>query len=355
MKIATAIAVLALAATASAQQPFRTLDLPGGGANPCVIADAKGALHAVYGDGNAVWYRRSDDGAAWGDAVKVGDDCEYRGERGPRLGDAGDGVLGCVWQGKGTFGAAVTTDGGKSWEATAPRDAGSKGGIDVPAIAGDGKGNLVAAWVDGRDEKKGAVEGEAYAATWSKGAWSKNVKVNADVKICPCCAFSMTRDASGRIFLACRTALKDVREIGVFVTKDAGKTWSRGQVSTDGWKMAGCPMAGPSIGVSPDGKTVAVAWRYEENLRWAFSRDGAARFSPGGTVDTGLAMGDYPKVGVTDAGAVVLAWTSGGSTHLAADASGKGKLQKSDDPALASARLFLVSGKKEVALVRPVK
>lgn len=355
MRRATIAALLAFAATAAAEPPFRAVDLPGGGANPCVVPAADGGLQAVYGDNGAVWFRRSDDGKTWTDPVKVGEDCEYRGERGPRLGDAGNGVLGCVWQGKGTFGAAVSQDGGKTWAAAAPRDAGARGGVDVPSIAGDGKGKLVAAWVDGRDEKGGNAEGDAYAATWSKGTWSKNVKVNADIRICPCCAFSMAGDASGRVFLACRTARKDVREIGVFVTKDAGKTWGRGQVSSDGWEMSGCPMAGPSIGVSPDGKTVALAWRYQGEARWAFSRDGGARFSQGGTLDTGLAMGDYPKVAVTDAGTVVLAWTSGGAQRLAADAAGKGKPAKVEDADVTSARLLPVSGRSQVAVVRVVK
>ncbi|MCC6738172.1 MAG: exo-alpha-sialidase [Planctomycetia bacterium] len=348
-------AILACAAAASAESPFRAVDLPGGGANPCVVSAADGALLAVYGDDGAVWFRRSDDGKTWTEPVKVGEDCEYRGERGPRLGDAGNGTLGCVWQGKGTFGAALSRDDGKTWAATAPRDAGARGGVDVPSIAGDGKGKLVAAWVDGRDEKGGGAEGDAYAATWSGGTWSKNVKVNADIRICPCCAFAMARDASGLVFLACRTARKDVREIGVFVTRDAGKSWSRGQVSSDGWEMNGCPMAGPSIGVSPDGKTVALAWRYQGEARWALSRDGGARFAQGGTLDTGLAMGDYPKVAVTDAGAVVLAWTSGGAQRLAVKAPAGARAAKVEDAAVTSARLLAVSGKAEVIVVRVVK
>lgn len=103
--------------------------------------------------------------------------------------------------------------------------------------------------------------------------------------VCPCCRTSLALGPEGTLYLAWRRVFPgDVRDVVVARSEDGGRSFSAPvRVHEDGWRIAACPHAGPSVAVDGEG-TVHVAWytgREEESgVYHAVSRDGGRSFGP---------------------------------------------------------------------------
>ncbi|MBI2923463.1 MAG: exo-alpha-sialidase, partial [Planctomycetes bacterium] len=243
-------------------------------------------------------------------------------------------------------------DGGKTWTATDP-GSGAAGRVNLPAIAADGKGGFVAAWID-LATLTGEDECDLFAARLEKGkdAWTPRAKVNAEgVPVCPCCALARSAGADGRVWLTCRGAKGGMREVELYGSIDGGASWTATTVSHDEWKLTACPEAGAALAVSPDGKSVALAWRHEKFLRWARVAGGAV--TEGKPLDLHMAMDDVLRAGVDAAGRVVFVWTSMGEARAAVAARSSADFEKCIAPK--EALFALTSDGKQVIVVRSVK
>lgn len=102
---------------------------------------------------------------------------------------------------------------------------------------------------------------------------------------CPCCRTSMAVAPNGDVFIAWRAIFGDnIRDIVVARSADRGSTFDEPvRVHDDRWHINGCPHAGPSLAVVPDG-AVHIAWytgaEGGSGVFHAVSRDGARTFGP---------------------------------------------------------------------------
>jgi hypothetical protein len=130
-----------------------------------------------------------------------------------------------------------------------------------PALAWLPDGTLFAAWMDGRHTPPGEEEsvGALVAAVSPDGGrtWEPNVLVTD--QLCPCCRPAAQVPGEGRVVLAYRTALHDMRDPVLAFSGDGGRTFRAGvTVSPDGWELDACPSDGPAL--TGEGYTGVVAW-----------------------------------------------------------------------------------------------
>ncbi len=115
-----------------------------------------------------------------------------------------------------------------------------------------------------------------------------------DPKVCDCCQTSMARCSDGSLVVAYRDRHDDeVRDIAILRHTKGG--WSKpSPLHQDNWRIAGCPVNGPSLDAYE--RTVAAAWFTMESgdsarVYVAFSNDSGKRFGSPTRVDLGAALG----------------------------------------------------------------
>jgi hypothetical protein len=108
----------------------------------------------------------------------------------------------------------------------------------------------------------------------------------------------------------------EIRDI--YVTRKVGGAWTAGApVHSDSWKIAACPVNGPSVAAA--GRRVAVAWFTAANdsprVKLAFSDDGGAKFDGPIRVDGGNPAGRVDVAMLPD-GSAFVTWIerTGGDT-----------------------------------------
>jgi hypothetical protein len=120
-----------------------------------------------------------------------------------------------------------------------------------PSLAPLPAGGWFAVWMDTREH---AATGESatvaslfYALSHDGGqTWSDNRLLTA--RACACCRVSSASDPDGRVAVAYRSALDDVRDPALALSRDHGASFAHDTVLiADGWRLAGCPVDGPSL------------------------------------------------------------------------------------------------------------
>jgi hypothetical protein len=126
-------------------------------------------------------------------------------------------------------------------------------GLDVTPT-----GRAIAAWLDGRSVPLAPGEAEPpVAEIWASASddggahWSANVRVASGV--CPCCRPAL-RASTSLVAVAYRGVRESGRDPRLALSRDGGATWTLDTlVSADGWRVDGCPVAGPALSLSRDG------------------------------------------------------------------------------------------------------
>lgn len=160
-----------------------------------------------------------------------------------------------------------------------------------------------AVWLDGRnamttDSSGHAVhreEGEAdmtlrTAVIDADGGLSGEALL--DARACDCCQTAAVAVPRGALVAYRDRSGEEIRDISVVRMEDG--IWSEPEpVHRDGWKIAGCPVNGPSLAAVGD--RVAVAWftaaQDTPRVLLAFSDDGGHRFEAPIRVDGGAPIG----------------------------------------------------------------
>lgn len=171
--------------------------------------------------------------------------------------------------------------------------------------------SFVVTWLDGR-ETVGAAHGGGQmtlraAIVFEDGTIDYDTLL--DEKVCDCCNTSLAIGPDDQILVAYRDRSDDeIRDISIVDwTKDAN--WSAPRsVADDQWKIAGCPVNGPSIDVME--QSVAVAWftaaNDEGKVQIAFSEDRGKSFGLPIRVDSGNATGRVDVIMISETEAMVL-------------------------------------------------
>ncbi len=235
----------------------------------------------------------------------------------PSVQSAPDGALVLHWAersaGEGhNYDAIVarSTDGGASWSRLGRlhRDATAAEHGFVSLIPDDG--GVRAFWLDGgassrpggTTELRTAVVGESIAG-----------EVVVDPSVCDCCQTTAAATIGGPIVVYRDRTKDEIRD--VWASRLRGGQWSPSSpIAMDGWKIAGCPVNGPSMDAR-DG-LVAVGWYTYANsqprVRVAFSEDDGATF--GAAIDVDAARGAHAPIGrvsaVVDGGSAIVSWIS---------------------------------------------
>ncbi|MBL4663783.1 MAG: hypothetical protein JKY22_09590 [Flavobacteriaceae bacterium] len=163
-------------------------------------------------------------------------------------------------------------------------------------------------WLDGR-ETAGKEHGGGQM-TLRSAFVDMNGNVTDDVllddRVCDCCQTSAAWTSNGPIVAYRNRSDKEVRDVSVIRLVD-GEWQKPVTVGNDNWKIAGCPVNGPSIDALNE--IVAIAWftaaKEEGDVMVAFSKDGGASFTDSYRIDAGSATGRVDITMINDKEAAV--------------------------------------------------
>jgi hypothetical protein len=213
----------------------------------------------------------------------------------------------------GNLHAWASTDGGRNWKETAPLNTVPKSAREgLHAMAGDGHGFVMAAWLDDRHGGK-----ELWGRTSTDGGltWKAETKIYAspDGHICECCDPSVSLGPRGEIAVMWRNWLGGSRDLWLATSHDAGATFGDlHQLGEGSWKLGGCPMDGGGVTYDSAG-AITTVWRRETSVYRAAAS----------SRETLLAKdAAQPSIAI-----------SGANTYIVWERGGKIELQKNSDPA----------------------
>ena len=183
-------------------------------------------------------------------------------------------------------------------------------------------GRTFISWLDGRNTRMSANQagaaadheghGASGAMTLRAGIFDREggtlQEWQLDGRVCDCCQTSAAMAASGPVVVYRDRSDDEIRD--TYITRLIEGRWSRPvAVHHDGWKIAGCPVNGPSVAAL--GEQLAVVWFSAKNespeVKLALSRDSGATFS------TPLMVADETTIGRVGAsylssGDIALSW-----------------------------------------------
>ncbi len=215
--------------------------------------------------------------------------------------------------GSGTYAYGVrisqSGDGGKTWSppVTPHRDRSQTEHGFVAMWRESGK--LGAVWLDGRKFSKDGhnASNEMLLASTTLDARGKlGAEERLDERTCDCCQNSAAMTAGGPIVAYRNRSADEIRDI--YVTRRVAGKWTAGVPAySDLWKIAACPVNGPSVSAS--GRRVALAWFTAANdsarVKVAFSEDAGAKFGAPIRVDGGIPAGRVDVALLKDGSALV--------------------------------------------------
>ncbi|HEY8586587.1 MAG TPA: sialidase family protein [Rhodanobacter sp.] len=133
------------------------------------------------------------------------------------------------------------------------------------ALAVDGHGRIVIAWIDKRDLDAATAVGKPYLGaavyySWSDDGGATFVPERKLVdQSCECCRIALARMPDGQVAAFFRTIYGDnIREHAFAVLRTDGKASQVQRATFSDWHIAGCPHHGPGLAIGDDGVRHAV-------------------------------------------------------------------------------------------------
>jgi hypothetical protein len=138
--------------------------------------------------------------------------------------------------------------------------------------------------------------------------WKQIAEMPIDARVCECCSTAAAVSSEGVLAAYRDRSTEEVRDISV--SRFAQGRWSEpATVHADNWRIAMCPINGPSL--SANGRSVAIAWytvKQEQGQAYAaFSPDGGRSFGPPIRLDDGASLGRV-DVEVLPDGSALATW-----------------------------------------------
>ncbi len=309
---------------------------------PEIVSAATGVgaapMFAVSGDGReAVAWVTADSGGTdgrllvrvdGGTPVELSDPLgpiQPHGEAPPKLAWSSDGalhalyVVGKVVPGRRFPVSALrhtrSRDGGQSWESavTVTDDTLVFGSHNFHALHAAANGDVIAAWLDGREGRSAAF----LARSGDGGVtWGTNTRLSMG-ESCPCCRTAIASRPDGSVWVAWRTVMPgNIRDIVVARSRDGGRTFGEAKrVHADDWVFEACPHAGPSLLADSLGRVHIAWWTGREGrsgVWYARADDGETFGTPQALSALGAARPIHVQLAI-EGGHVVAAWDDVGA------------------------------------------
>ena len=302
-----------------------------GSAEPNLAASPDGRIYMSWlepaGSGQALRFAVLN-GTRWSQArtIRAGSDFFINWADFPSMKVLDGDRLAAHWlqrNGSGTYAYGVrisqSDDGGKTWSApvTPHRDSSQTEHGFVAMWQENDK--LGAVWLDGRKFNKEGhnPSNEMMLVSTTLDARGKlGAEVRLDERACDCCQNSAALTEEGPIVAYRNRSVDEIRDI--YVTRRVAGKWTTGiPVHNDNWKIAACPVNGPTVSAS--GRRVALAWFTaagdSARVKVAFSDDAGAKFGAPIRVDGGIPAGRV-DVALLEDGSALVTWIErvGGDT-----------------------------------------
>jgi hypothetical protein len=133
------------------------------------------------------------------------------------------------------------------------------------ALAVDGRGRIVIAWIDKRDVITATAAGTPYLGaaiyySWSNDGGASFVPERKLVdQSCECCRIALARTPDGEVAAFFRGIYGDnIRDHAYAVLRTDGQTSQVARATFSDWQIAGCPHHGPGLAIGTDGTRHAV-------------------------------------------------------------------------------------------------
>lgn len=238
--------------------------------------DANGRLWlATVRDGHVLLRHSEDLGRSFSQPVQVNPVAETiyaSGENRPKVATGPAGQIDVQWTEQPTPGwtgyirFARSTDGGRHFSApiTVNHDpAKVTRGFDSLAIAGNG--DVVVAWIDGRDAAQAKSAGKPYAGfafyyTWSTDGGETFAPERKLVDhSCECCRTALARQPDGKVAAFFRGVYEgNIRDHAFAVLHTDGQANHPERATFSNWRVAACPDQGPGLAIGAHGVRHAV-------------------------------------------------------------------------------------------------
>ena len=335
-------------------QPIRVSSVDQNAAEPAIAATSDGKVFVVWvdhtGDGKAdvMLGRFTSDGQSQGSPVRVNPlsraATAWSGDP-PVVFVAPDQSILVSWTAKVESAAghatdlfvSVSRDEGRTFSKPVKVNDDTKtADHGLHSLTVDRDGRIYVAWLDERNvtpapahdaKMQQASSGhhmesnrEVFIASSVDGGRTFSANQRVATNVCPCCKTALAVSADGRVYVSWRQVLPgNFRHIAVTSSADHGKTFSEPQiVSNDQWMLAGCPVSGPALAVTPDG-SLHVLWysagkNGETGLYSSESNDGANSFGPRALVAKSEIRGT--PVLTNDSGRLAASWENAGGTIM---------------------------------------
>ncbi len=206
---------------------------------------------------------------------------------------------------------SLSNDGGATWTTpvTPHRDT-SQSEHGFVALWREGS-TLGAVWLDGRKFDKAGhspTNEMMLVSTTMRADGTLGAETRLDERTCDCCQNAAAVTGNGPVIAYRNRTSDEIRD--VYVTRRVNGKWIAGvAVHADNWKIAACPVNGPSIAAS--GNSVVLAWFTAPNdsarVNVAFSSDAGTHFSAPIRVDGGTPSGRV-DVALTSDGSALVTW-----------------------------------------------
>jgi len=184
-------------------------------------------------------------------------------------------------------------DGGTSWSPSfIPHRDGVNAEHGFVSMVPTPDAKTFAVWLDGRNTKNETDNAMTLRSAEIDSEGNLTEEVELDQRVCDCCQTGATWTDKGPIVVYRDRSDDEIRDISI-VRKVDGKWTAPTSLHNDEWKIAGCPVNGPSI----DSKDnyVAVAWftiaNGEPKVLISTSKDYGHTFSKPIRLDQGDAIG----------------------------------------------------------------
>lgn len=133
------------------------------------------------------------------------------------------------------------------------------------ALAVDGKGRIVIAWIDKRDMEAANAQGRPYlgAAVYYSASTDGGASFMPERKLldqsCECCRIALAHTPQGDIAAFFRSIYGDnIRDHAYAVLRIDGQSAQPARATFSQWQIAGCPHHGPGLAIGADGIRHAV-------------------------------------------------------------------------------------------------
>lgn len=285
------------------------------GRDPTIRWDSSGGLDVVYVEerqaGPVVVYRRLGSEPAGPFTVSSPEPATTaKKETPPTLERLPDGSLLAAYpvrlpgQWNGEILTRRSSDGGKTWEAPLRLHPQRDGAHSFVSSAATSSG-AVFAWLD----KSSGHMGLQTAFT-SDGRTFSPASGGVDPETCQCCGTAMLAGAGDKLWLVYRDLEDgDLRDFKVLRGSAAPPAFNASaRLSSDGWRINGCPEMGARLAQAADG-TLWAAWFTDGGKPGVYvtsSHDGGASFAPRTQMSDPASPGWRPEIGVLPDGRVLV-------------------------------------------------